>query len=84
MDDEIVEAGRFPGRFVRAVGRTARGTTVAGVVVPDGSRSTASLENELGQLEQAFGDAPRKLVYGISNHRERPLEVELVPEGELL
>lgn len=84
VDDEVVESGRFEGRWVRAVGRTSRGETIAAVVVPDDSRSTASLENELGQLETVFGTPPRKLVYGITARPERPLEVEVVPEGELL
>jgi len=84
VGDEIIETGRYAGRYVRAVGRTASGQTVAAVVVPDGSQSTASLEHELGELEQAFGEAPRKLVYGITARADRPLEVEIVPEGELL
>lgn len=84
VDDEIVEVGRFPGQFVRAVGRTSRDQTVAAVIVPDGLRSTADLENELGELTRTFGVAPIKLVYGITNRPDRPLEVERVPEGELL
>ncbi|MEM6675162.1 MAG: ATP-binding protein [Planctomycetota bacterium] len=84
VDDEIVEVGRFEGTFVRAVGRTASDRTVAGIVVPNGTRSTATLENELGGLESVFGDAPTKLVYGITSRPERPLEVERVPDGELL
>ena len=69
---------------MRAVARTARDRTVAGIVVPDGQRSTATLETELGELRKVFGDDPIKLVYGITSKRERPLEVERVPEGELL
>lgn len=84
LEDEVVETGRYDGRFVRAVGRTSSGQTVAAIVLPDGMRSTASLENELGALEQVFGEPPRKLVYGVTARPERPLEVELVPEGELL
>jgi uncharacterized protein len=84
IGDEIVESGRHTGRYVRAVGRTAGGQTVAAIVVPEGSRSTASLENELGELERVFGVAPRKLAYGITARPDRPLEVELVPDGELL
>ena len=84
LEDEVVESGRFSGRYVRAVGRTADGDTVAAVVVPKGSRSTATLENELGELLQVFGRPPRKLVYGMTGRPDRPLEVELVPEGELL
>ena len=82
--DEIVEVGRGEGTFVRAVGRTFGGRTVAAVVVPDGSASTAALENELGHLKKVFGDDPIKLVYGITSRADRVLEVELVPEGELL
>ena len=84
IGDEIVEAGRFEGRWVRGVARTAGGQTVAAVVLPEDPRSTASLENELGELTTVFGAPPRKLVYGISARETRPLEVELVPEGELL
>ncbi|MEC7233423.1 MAG: ATP-binding protein [Planctomycetota bacterium] len=82
--DEIVEVGRHDGEFVRAVGRTFGGRTVAGVVVPEGTRSTATLENELGGLKSVFGDDPIKLVYGITARPDRVLEVEVVPEGELL
>lgn len=84
LGDEIVEAGRFEGRWVRGVARTSGGQTVAAVVLPEDPRSTASLENELGELTAVFGTPPRKLVYGISARETRPLEVELVPEGELL
>lgn len=82
--DEVVEVGRFDGRFVRAVGRTASGGAVAAVIVPDGSRSTAALEKEEEQLRALFGGRVAKLVYGITARPDRPLEVELVPEGEVL
>ena len=84
IGDEVVESGRHDGTWVRAVGRTAGGRMVAGVVVPEGSRSTATLENELGALTSVFGDTPIKLVYGITDRPDRALEVETVPEGELL
>jgi hypothetical protein len=84
VGDEIVEQGRFDGTFVRAVGRTAGGGTVAAVVVPDRRRSTAALESELTDLRTAFGCEPLRLVYGITDDPERPLGVERVPEGELL
>ena len=69
--------------------RTSRGKTVCGVVVPEtpdgrGMRSTGALERELDELERAFGTPPIKLVYGLTSKPERPLEVERVPEGELL
>ena len=84
LEDEVVECGHYDGKFVCAVARTASGQTVAAIVVPEGTRSTASLENELGALEQVFGEPARKLVYGVTARPERPLEVELVPDGELL
>jgi len=84
VEDELVEVGRHDGEYVRAVGRTVEDRTVAAIVVPEGSRSTATLENELGALKSVFGDDPIKLVYGITSRPERALEVERVPEGELL
>ena len=84
VGSELIEVGRFEGKYVRAVGRTADERTVAAVVVPTGARSTATLENELGGLKAVFGDDPIKLVYGITARPDRVLEVEVVPEGELL
>ena len=84
LGDEVIEAGKFDGQFVRIVGRTARGQTVAGVIVPDGQVQTTALKDELAELTQVFGVEPQKLVYGITGRVDRPLEVELVPEGELL
>jgi AAA+ ATPase superfamily predicted ATPase len=84
VGEEIVEQGRFDGSFVRAVGRTAGGGTVAAVVVPDRRRSTAALEREIEDLRRAFGCEPTRLVYGITDDPERPLGVERVPAGELL
>ncbi|TDJ71946.1 MAG: ATP-binding protein [Planctomycetota bacterium] len=83
VGEEIVESGRFPGRFVRAVGRTADRGTVAAIVVPEGSRSTASLERELAELEAAFGTPATKLVYTITADAERPLAVELAQDEGL-
>lgn len=93
VEEEIVEVGRHSGEFVRAVGRTAEGHTVAAVVVPEnaggnenkgGEASTAGLIDELAQLEKVFGESPIKLVYGLTSRKDRPLEVERVPAGELL
>ena len=84
IDDEIVEVGRFAGKFVRAVARTANGHGVAAIVVPDGVKSTAALERELDELKPVFGVEIEKLVYGMTEKPDRPLEVELVPVGELL
>lgn len=84
VGDELVEVGRFPGEFVRAVARCADGGCAAAIVVPDGRRSTAALERELAEVEAPLGKLRAKLVYGITDKPQRPLEVELVPEGELL
>lgn len=84
LGDEVVEVGRHAGRFVRAVARTARGRGVAAIVVPEDDRSTRDLENELDGLEPVFGAEIEKLTYGITGRVDRPLEVELVPQGELL
>ena len=67
--------------FVIAVGLF---TTVAAVVVPDRARSTKALEEEEERLRTLFGGEVVKLVYGVTARRDRPLEVERVPEGELL
>lgn len=82
--DEIVEVGRFAGKFVRAVARTQEGQGVAAIVLPDRTKSTAQLERELEELKPAFGDQIVKLVYGLTDNPARPLEVERVPEGELV
>ncbi len=84
IGEEITETGRFPGVFVRAVGRTTRGNPVAAIVVPDGERDVRSLEKELDELREAMGGDVKKLVYGMTSRVDRPLEVELVPKGELL
>lgn len=84
VNDEIFEVGRYPGKFVRAIARTENEKTVAAIVVPDGTRSTLILEKEIDELRAAFGEGLHKLVYGITDRPERPLEVEVVPRGELL
>jgi AAA+ ATPase superfamily predicted ATPase len=84
LGEEVTETGRFPGIFVRAIGRTSRGNAVAAIVVPDGERELASLEKELAELRGTMGGEVKKLVYGLTARVDRPLEVELVPKGELL
>ncbi|MFT7664488.1 MAG: AAA+ ATPase superfamily predicted ATPase [Planctomycetota bacterium] len=84
IDDEVVEVGRHTGKFIRAVGRTSSGGAVAAIVVPDPVPKLAVLEKELHELNRAFGDSVVKLVYGITDRPDRPLEVERVPEGDLL
>lgn len=84
LGDEIVEAGRHEGEWVRAVARTASGRTVAAVIVPEPASPSAHLQREIANLQQIFGDWPHKLVYGLADQRPDPLRVEVVPEGELL
>jgi AAA+ ATPase superfamily predicted ATPase len=84
VDDELVEIGRHDGRWVRAVARTARGRTVAGIVIPEGTAARTGPDAELTELERAFGVSPVRLVYGLSQKPEQPLHVELIPEGRRL
>ncbi len=88
IGEEIVEAGRFHGQFVRVVGRTSTGQTVAGIILPEGGNAPdaadGELQKELDELQVVFGAPPLKLIYGITGRADRPLEVERVPEGELI
>jgi hypothetical protein len=82
VGDEIVEVGRFAGRWVRAVGRTQQGATVAAIVRPAGREQRGSLEHELEGLRAALGPRIHQLVYGMGDRPEHPLEVERIPDGE--
>lgn len=84
VGDELVEIGRHDGAWVRTVARTARGRTVAGIVIPEGEAARRGPDAELHELERAFGSPPLRLVYGLSQKPEAPLIVDLVPEGERL
>jgi len=84
VGEEIVEQGRFDGVYVRAVGRTAEETTVAALVIPEGRPDENALRRELDSLHQAFGGHTVRLAYGITSRADRVLEVERLPEGELL
>ena len=84
IEDELVETGRFGGNWVRAVGRTAGGKTVAAIITGDRRPVLRELEQEIDDLRKAFGDDPIRLVYGVTEHPDRPLAVERVPEGEAL
>ena len=81
IDDEIAEAGRFAGLFVRAVARTTSGGAVAAVVVPRGDPSTKALEEELLELRAALGPRIETLVYSWSDDPGAPLRVEHVQGG---
>ncbi len=83
VGEEIVELGRFDGVYVRAVGRTLEGTTVAAVVVPEGAPNEGDLAREFETLREAFGKRLVKLAYGITDRPDRVLAVERVPDGEL-
>ena len=89
VQDEIVETGRYGGTFVRALGRTAGGEAVVSMVIPEratrgkGAFQTAPLERELEDLARSLGPIRHRLVYGMTDKPDRPLEVELVPEGEV-
>ena len=83
VGEEIVEQGRFDGVYVRAVGRTPAGTTVAALVVQEGRPDEGVLASELETLRAAFGERLVKLGYGITGRPDRVLEVERVAEGDL-
>ena len=82
IGDEIVEVARFPGRHVRAVAKTSGDRTVAALVLSPPFDAT-ELAQELGQAEALCGSLDEKLVYGLTDRVDRPLEIERVPEGEL-
>jgi AAA+ ATPase superfamily predicted ATPase len=84
IGEEITEHGPFDGRYVRAVGRTFEGSTVAAIIIPEGRPDEEQLVGELEQLRAAFGERIIKLTYGITQRPDRVLEVEQVPQGELI
>ncbi|MFT7485236.1 MAG: AAA+ ATPase superfamily predicted ATPase [Candidatus Paceibacteria bacterium] len=84
VGEEVIEYGPFDGNYVRAVGRGHKGATIAAIVVPEGRPNEAKLVEELEMLRTAFGDEIIKLSYGITDRPDRVLEVERVPEGDLL
>ncbi len=84
LGDEIPDIARHSGAYVRAVARTSSGRPVAAIVLPDGKSSMAKLAQELETLEAAFGAKLIKLNYGLTDRPDRPVEVERVPDGELV
>ena len=84
VGDELPEIARHPGRYIRAAARTSTGRPVVAIVLPDGKLSTATLQSELATLTAALGAAPLKLTYGLTSRPDRPLEVERVPDDELV
>jgi hypothetical protein len=84
VGQELPDVARHQGRLVRAVARTAGGAGVAAIVLPDGALSAALLEKELAELRSVLGNPLIKLTYGLTERPEQPLEVERVPEDELI
>ena len=84
VGDELPDVGRYNGRYVRAVARTSKGSGVAAIILPNEKLATAALALELEALRPAFGDKLIKLTYGLTDRADRPLEVERVPDGELV
>ncbi len=84
VGEEILEIGRHPGKVARAIGRTSSGATVVAMIMPDGKLPAGLVEREIEELRALFGKNLKRLVYGLTARIDRPLEVELVPEGELV
>jgi len=82
IDDEIAEAGRFSGLFVRAVARTTSRAAVAAVVVPRGDHPRTAMEEELEEVRGAMRARVETLVYSWSDDPLAPLRVEHVENGE--
>lgn len=84
IGEEIVEVGRHGGKIARAIGRTSQGTTVVALILPEGRLPASAVEREVDELRALFGKRLKRLAYGLTARPDRPLEVELVPEGELV
>ncbi|MBK8177371.1 MAG: ATP-binding protein [Planctomycetes bacterium] len=84
VGEEIIEIGRHPGRVARAIGRTSSGMAVVALIMPEGKLQAGLVEREVDELRALFGKNLKRLVYGLTARVDRPLEVELVPEGELV
>ncbi len=84
VGEELVEIGRHTGTVARAIGRTNSGATVVALIMPEGKLPAALIERELEELRALFGKNIKRLVYGLTSRVDRPLEVELVPDGELV
>lgn len=82
LGEEVVEVARYDGASVRALARTSGDRIVAALVLRT-PFDADELARELSAAEAACGHLDEKLVYGLTDKVERPLEVELVPAGEL-
>ena len=74
LGEEIVEASRSPGLFVRAVARTAGGRGVAAILAPGGEQPTTALEEEVAEVEAALGPRIERLHYEWTKDASRPLK----------
>lgn len=77
---EVLEAGPFPGRWIRAIARTSSGSTLAAVLPPVEAGEPGELESELARIRAALAGPVRELIYELGCEPERALEVELGPE----
>lgn len=80
VGEEMAEVGRFPGRVVRALGRTIDGRGVAAIDALCAARAQPSdLARDLAALEPAFGNDIFQLSYSIAKDSAKPLEVSALP-----
>ena len=80
VGEEMAEVGRFPGRVVRALGRTIDGRGVAAIDAECAKRAQPSdLARDLAALEPAFGNDVFQLSYSIAKDSAKPLEVSALP-----
>jgi uncharacterized protein len=84
VGEEIVETGRFAGRWVRALGRTAEGRGVAAIAPEPPRPGAGSLAAELEKLGDVLGDDLLTLCYTLSGNPGDPLEVRLTSPEEIL
>ena len=77
LEDEVVEAGRFGGRYVRAVGRTAGDRAVAALTPGAGAGAEARAANELAEVASAFSLPMVQLRYRLTSDHDAPLAVEV-------
>lgn len=84
IGEEIVETGRFAGRWIRAIGRTAGGRGVAAITLDPPRPGTGDLSEELRELSAVFGSEVATLCYTLSGDPANPLEVRPVVSDEIL
>jgi hypothetical protein len=84
VGEELVEVGRHPGRWVRALARTASGRGVAAVVDPAGAPPgpRTGLAEELDALNPIFGSRVQGLAYRLSGESAKPLAVRPLRDDE--